>query len=165
MRNATCRSGIWVETVINMENEKSTLYDLDNRENTEIWGKWETHTVGPWIWQKKKKPEKLENDKYTLYDLKCEEGPWKTLKMRNAHSRTWIMGRNPKNMENETQTPYDLEYGEKNWKTWKMKHANCNTWNMAKKKPWKTWIMRNAHCRMWIFARKLRNLENESLTL
>jgi hypothetical protein len=36
MRNAHGWTGIWVETVKNFENEKCTLYDIDNSENTEI---------------------------------------------------------------------------------------------------------------------------------
>ena len=52
MRNAHCGTGIWVETVENVENEKCTLYDLYNRENTEIRGKWETHNIGSGIWKK-----------------------------------------------------------------------------------------------------------------
>jgi Fe-S-cluster containining protein len=35
----TVRPGIWRETLKNVENEKCTLYDLDNSENTEIRGK------------------------------------------------------------------------------------------------------------------------------
>ena len=56
------------------------------------------------------KMKKLENVKCTLYDLKYGERHRKTLKMRIAHSETWIMGRNLKNMQNETQTLHDLEY-------------------------------------------------------
>ena len=147
--------GIWPKTLKHLENEKRTLSDLDYRvkqwkrfkmrnahcltwnmaKNTEKHGTWEMHTVGPGIWKKMKK---LENVKCTLYDLKYSERHWKTLKMRIAHYRTWIMGRNLKNMQNETQTLYDLEYsrntekrgkGEmltmglgiwlENWKSWK----------------------------------------------
>ena len=39
MRNTPCKTGIWVETVKRVKNEKMTLYDLYNRENTEIRGK------------------------------------------------------------------------------------------------------------------------------
>ena len=37
-----------------MENEKCTLRDLDNGEKTEKRRKWDTNTVEPGIWQKKK---------------------------------------------------------------------------------------------------------------
>ena len=57
-----------------MENEKCTLRDLDNGEKTEKRRKWDTNTVEPGIWQKKK------------------NGQGK--KMINSHGRTWNMASN-----------------------------------------------------------------------
>ena len=110
-----------------MENEKCTLYD----KKTENHGKWETHTVGPWIGQETVKI--LKNEKY-----KC---------------RTCILARILKNVENETQIWYDLEYGKKHWKKWKMWNAPCRTWNIVrklKKKKHRKWYK---HCLTWNIAR------------
>ena len=60
-------------------------------QKTEKRGKWEMNTLGPGLWQ-----EIL-----------------KTRKMRNAHSRTWILRRKLQNLKNKNSTLYDLEYDKK----------------------------------------------------
>ena len=121
------------------------------------------------------KMKKLENVKCTLYDLKYGERHWKTLKMRIAHYRTWIMGRNLKNMQNETQTLYDLEYsrntekrgkGEmltmgpgiwwENWNSWKCEMGTLGPgiWQETLK----MWKMKNAHCRTGNMVKNLKTV-------
>ena len=69
------------------------------------------HTVGPEIWREAQK--NVENEKFTLQDFDNGEKHCKTLKIKNAHYKTWIMARNLKNVENGTQKLSDLQYGQK----------------------------------------------------
>ena len=64
----------------NVKNEKCTLQELEQGENTESHGKREIHTLGCEIWRGKLK---------------------KGGKFRNVHCSTWNMARKLKLMENE----------------------------------------------------------------
>jgi hypothetical protein len=68
-----------------VENEKYTLEDLNNGENTEKREKREIHTVGPGIWRENWNSRKL---KITLLGTENDEKYWKTLKLINSHCRT-----------------------------------------------------------------------------
>ena len=51
MRHKNCMT--WnMETLINMENEKSHCMTWNMVRNTEKLGKWEMHTGGPGIWRR-----------------------------------------------------------------------------------------------------------------
>ena len=102
MRNTHCRTWNVARTSEKRRNEKYTVLDLYYRE----------------------KRKNLQNETQTLYDLEYGQKQSKTWKMRNTHSRTWIMARKLKNMENETQTLFDLVGDKKQGKMWQIKNAH-----------------------------------------
>ena len=54
----------------------------------------------------------MENEKYTIYDVKMARKTEKGSKFRNVHRRTWNMARKLKIMENEKHPLDDLNNDE-----------------------------------------------------
>ena len=79
-------------------------------------GKWESHTVGSGIWQKKKKKKKSENgelQKRTLQDLEYVRENWKIWKIKKAHYMKSNMVRNTEKRGKWEMHTIGLDYGEK----------------------------------------------------
>ena len=63
-------------------------------------------------WNMARKLKIMENEKYTIYDVKMARKTEKGGKFRNVHCRTWNIARKLKIMENEKDPLDDLKNDE-----------------------------------------------------
>ena len=65
-----------------------------------------------WTWNMARKLKTMENEKYTLLDVKYGLKTEKGVKFRNVHCRTWNIARKLKIMGNEKHPLEDLKNNE-----------------------------------------------------